>query len=214
GVLLSGCGIGDGSQIEEVILTYLALDKYKVDYICIAPNKKQFHTVNHLDEQIEPKEERNVLIESARIGRGKIRALDHIHVEELDGLIIPGGIGLFKNLSNYVMDKEQFVLDEQVDTLIKCMHQSQKPIGAMCGGIVLLARCLGSTEGPLNLCTSHGAYKQLLEMNHIIVEELEADEILVDTYHKIVTTPAFLGTQDLYKMMGGVDKLVKALLTL
>lgn len=214
GVLLCGCGVGDGSQIEEVILTYLALDKYKVDYMSIAPNKNQFHTINHLDEQIEQAQDRNVLIESARIGRGKIQELSHVHLDEIDGLIIPGGLGVFKNLSNYVSEKEHFTVDREVEWLIKSMHLSKKPIGTMCGGIVLLAKCLRNAENPLNLCTSNHAYRKLLEMNHVLVNERESDEILIDPYNKLVTTPAFLGTQDLYKMMLGIDKMVRTLIHL
>ena len=82
GVLLSGCEVGDGSQIEEVILTYLALDKYGIDYICLAQDKNQYHTFDHLNEKIEESENRNVLMESARIGRGIIKALDNIIIDE------------------------------------------------------------------------------------------------------------------------------------
>lgn len=211
GILLSGCGIGDGSQIEEVILTYLALDKYGMDYICLAQDKDQYHTMNHFNERIEENENRNVLKESARIGRGRVKALHEVNADELDGLILPGGLGVFKNLSNYVLENENFIVDKDVDKLIKDMHLSKKPIGAMCGAIVLVAKSLGSTEKQLQLCTSNNAHRKILEKNNVIVKEISSTEAYVDMQNRIVTTPAFLGTQNLYEMKIGIDKMVKEL---
>jgi enhancing lycopene biosynthesis protein 2 len=118
GIVLSGCGLGDGSQIEEVMLLYLALDKYNIDYIAFAPDRLQYDVVNHFTEEVQD-EQRNILIESARIGRGRIMNIKKASVEDLDILIFPGGIGVFKNLSNYMLEKENFKLDEDVDNLIK-----------------------------------------------------------------------------------------------
>ena len=41
---------------------------------------------------------RNVLIESARIARGKIEKLSALDVSNHDAVIIPGGFGAAKNL--------------------------------------------------------------------------------------------------------------------
>lgn len=211
GVLLSGCGIGDGSQIEEVILTYLALDKYGMDYICIAPDKNQYHTFDHFNEKVEESENRNILKESARIGRGKFKAIHDIDTDELDGLILPGGSGVFKNLSNYLVEKENFKIDKDVDKLIKDMYLSKKPIGAMCAGPILIAKSLVNEAKQLTLCTSNNAHRKILEMNNVIVKEISSTEAYVDTKNKIITTPAFLGTQNLYEIKIGIDKMVKEL---
>ena len=50
-VLLAGCGLGDGSCIEEVILTYVALDKYGCDYTPVAEDVS-IQSVNHLTEEM------------------------------------------------------------------------------------------------------------------------------------------------------------------
>ena len=63
-VLLAGCGLGDGSCIEEVILTYAALDRYGCDYTPVAEDIS-VPSVNHLTEQLA--DNRNVLLESARV---------------------------------------------------------------------------------------------------------------------------------------------------
>ena len=93
-VLLAGCGLGDGSCIEEVILTYTALDKYGCDYTPVAEDLS-VPSVNHLTEQLA--EKRNILLEAARIGRGHIKDIREIDFEEYGALIIPGGIGLLNN---------------------------------------------------------------------------------------------------------------------
>ena len=102
GVLLAGCGVFDGSEIHEAVLTLLTLDREGADIICMAPDMEQLHVVNHLTQ--EPVEEkRNVLVESARIARGEIRDLQTVNEGDLDGLIIPGGFGAAKNLSDFAV---------------------------------------------------------------------------------------------------------------
>ena len=96
-VLLAGCGLGDGSCIEEVILTYTALDKYGCDYTPVA-EALSVQSVNHLTEQLA--EKRNILLEAARIGRGRIEDIREIEFDEYNALIIPGGIGLLRNYKN------------------------------------------------------------------------------------------------------------------
>lgn len=214
GVLLSGCGIGDGSQIEEVVLTYLALDKYGIDYVCIAPDKNQYHTFDHLNEIVTENENRNILIESARIGRGRIKAIDDINIDELDGLILVGGQGVFKNLSNYVLQRENFSIDKDVDKLIKGMYFYKKPIAAMCGAIILVAKSIRCEDKQLELCTGNNAYRDLLEMNNVIVREISSTEAHVDLENRIITTPAFLDSQNLYEIMTGIDEMVKELISL
>ncbi|NLB86183.1 MAG: isoprenoid biosynthesis protein ElbB, partial [Bacteroidales bacterium] len=60
-VILSGSGRFDGSEIHEATLTLLALSKNEVNYMCFAPNKNQYHVINHLTEEVS-NETRNVLV--------------------------------------------------------------------------------------------------------------------------------------------------------
>lgn len=69
-VVLSGCGVQDGSEIHEAALTLLFLDKAGVRIQCYAPDMTQYHTVNHSTEKVQEKEKRRVLIEYARIADG------------------------------------------------------------------------------------------------------------------------------------------------
>ena len=91
GVVLSGCGVFDGSEIHEAVLTLLALDRAGAEAVCMAPNIKQVHVINHLTGEESPGEARNVLTESARIARGKVRDVENVKAGEVDALIFPGG---------------------------------------------------------------------------------------------------------------------------
>jgi enhancing lycopene biosynthesis protein 2 len=130
-VLLAGCGLGDGSCIEEVVLTYAALDRYGCDYTPVAENIF-VPSVNHLTER--PAEKRNVLWEAARIGRGRIKDIGEIDFEEYDALIIPGGIGLLSHYRD----------SDVIETCITHFIGKKKPIAAMCAGIDFVRRFLGS----------------------------------------------------------------------
>ena len=129
-VLLAGCGLGDGSCIEEVILTYAALDRYGCDYTPVAENLS-IPSVNHLTEQAA--EKRNLLQEAARIGRGRIRNIREIDFEEYGALIIPGGIGLLNNYS----------ASDLITACVTHFIDREKPIAAMCAGIDFMRRFLG-----------------------------------------------------------------------
>ncbi|GMA80461.1 hypothetical protein GCM10025880_68800 [Methylorubrum aminovorans] len=53
-VVLSGCGVFDGAEINEAVLTLLALEERGITYQCFAPDKPQL-TINHLKVKIKSK---------------------------------------------------------------------------------------------------------------------------------------------------------------
>lgn len=130
-VVLSGCGVRDGAEIHEAVLTLLAIKKHGADYETFAPDVKQHHVVDHLTGK-EMAEERNVLVESARIVRGQIKPLDEFHAREFDALVFPGGFGVAKNLCTYAYYGAECKVNPDVEKAIKDMVSLQKPVGAMC----------------------------------------------------------------------------------
>ena len=64
-VVLSGCGVYDGAEIHESVLTMLALDQQRARYQCFAPDMDHHHVINHISGE-EMDETRNVLVEAAR----------------------------------------------------------------------------------------------------------------------------------------------------
>jgi enhancing lycopene biosynthesis protein 2 len=212
GVLLSGCGVFDGTEIHEAVLTLLFLDREGAQAICFAPNILVAQVADHVSQK-EMKENRNVLVESARICRGEIRDIKEIREDELDALIIPGGFGAAKNLSEFVPKGPLGEVQPEVKRIIEEMYNAKKPIGALCiapatMGMALkgqkLTMTIGKEEGAISALESIGVKHQVCPV----------DEIIVDETHKIVTTPAYMLGPSIKDVAQGVEKLVKKVLAL
>ena len=152
GVVLSGCGVMDGSEIHESVLTLLALSKYGAEALCVAPNMDQVHVIDHLTQE-EKKEKRNVLVEAARIARGKIRDIKTVRGSEVDGLIFPGGYGAAKNLCSFAFDGPDCKVHPEVARLAKEVHETGKPIGAICISPALIAKIFQGNSLKLTIGT-------------------------------------------------------------
>ncbi len=209
-VILSGCGHQDGAEIHEATLTLWAIHKHGADYQCFAPDIKQYHVLNHITGE-EMAEERNVLIESARIARGNILDLAEFNADAVDGLIIPGGFGAAKNLSSYAFDGPDCSVNKDVERAVRTMHSAGKPIGALCIAPVILARLLGNVE--LTIGQDETTAENIARMGGRHTATLQG-EITVDTDNKLVTTPCYMLDSRVDQIGEGADKLVKAMLEL
>lgn len=207
-VILSGCGHQDGAEIHEATLTLWAIHKHGAEFQCYAPDIKQHHVLNHLTGQ-EMNEKRNVLIESARIARGKIAALATFNPDSADALIIPGGFGAAKNLSSYAFDGARCTVNNDVAAAIKSMHKAGKPLGALCIAPVILAKVLG--KGTLTIGQDASTAENLTAMGARHHQTMQG-EITVDLENKIVTTPCYMLNSRIDQIGDGADNLVKAML--
>src|SRR3954462_9979062 len=93
GVVLSGCGPRDGSEVREAVLTLLSIERGGAEAICMAPARQQKAVIDHLTGEPEGAP-RSVLAESARIALGSIRDLATVTLDDVDALICPGGEGV------------------------------------------------------------------------------------------------------------------------
>ena len=109
----------------------LAVEEHGATYQMFAPNRNQYHVLNHLDGT-EMHEQRNMLVEAARIARGNILPLEDFNANRFDAVIFPGGFGVAKNFFNYAFKGVDCEVDEQIAHIIKSVHQAGKPIGALC----------------------------------------------------------------------------------
>lgn len=210
GVVLSGCGFLDGSEIHEATLTLLALDRRGVKAIAIAPNLAQLHVVDHAAGTPVEGTSRNVLAESARISRGQIRDLATVTADELDGLIFPGGYGAAKNLCTWAVDGVKMRVHPEVERLIRQTRAAGKPMGFICIAPVLAAQVLG---GGVRLTIGNdpdsAAGIEAMGGKHVV---RKVDEIEVDPGFKVVSTPAYMLGPTIAPVSEGIDKLVGALL--
>lgn len=214
GVVLSGCGVMDGSEIHEAVITLLALDKAGAEAVCMAPDVEQMHVINHLTGKPMEGEKRNVLVESARIARGKIKNLAQVKAGDLDALIFPGGFGAAKNLCNFATQGSECQVHPEITRLVQEMHQAKKPLGAICIAPALLAKIFEGDD-PVTVTIGHdpATAKQIEKMGQIH-QGCPVREFVVDEKNKIVTTPAYMEAKRISEAAEGIEKLVQAVLKL
>jgi len=212
GVLLSGCGVFDGTEIHEAVLTLLALDRAGAEITCMAPNEEQFHVINHLTQK-ETDEKRNVLVESARIARGEIKDLKEVNASDLDALIIPGGFGAAKNLSNFAVKGADASVYPEVKRILEEMVSADKPIGAMCIAPATLVKALSDKNPEVTIGSDQDTASAIEAMGgqHITCA---VDMIHVDEKNRIVTTPAYMLGLGIKEVAVGIEKLVGQILSM
>lgn len=214
GVLLAGCGHRDGSEIHEATLTLYFLGRAGAEALCIAPEWDQHHVVNHFDYK-ETGGKRNVLVESARIARGKIRNLNTVSADNLDGLILPGGTGAAKNWADYAIQKRNCQVREGVRRLILDMIESGKPVGAICISPVIVAAALqGSGYHPVLTIGDDTDTAADIEFFGSVHQNTSVDQIAVDEKLKIVSTAAYMLGPGITDIAKGIEKLVNQVMDL
>ena len=211
GVVLSGCGVNDGSEIHEAVITMLELDRAGAEMVLMAPNIDQLHVINHATGE-EMDDSRNVLIESARISRGNIEDIAGVTSENLDALIFPGGFGVAKNLSDYAMAGMECSINPDVLRLSKEVHNDGKPIGVICISPAIMAKILaGETELTIGFDEQTASDIDAMGAKHVLCP---VDEIVVDKEKKVVSTPAYMEAQSIKQAASGIEKLVAEILNM
>ncbi|NVN57191.1 isoprenoid biosynthesis glyoxalase ElbB [bacterium Scap17] len=205
-LILSGCGVFDGSEIYETTLTLLRLDQLGIAYECFAPDVAQHHVINHGTGD-EMEETRNVLVESARLARGKVRPLEELSADDFDALILPGGFGAAKNLSNFAVKGEDLELVDGLQDAVQPFHAAGKPIGVMCIAPVMVPKLLG--EGISLTIGNDASVSGAISAQGGLHKSCEVTDIVVDAANRIVTTPAYMLAERISEAAEGIFKLVE-----
>ena len=211
GVILSGCGRSDGSEIHETVLTILALDKSGTKIIYMAPDI-EFDVIDPITNKNTDKK-RSVLIESSRITRGNIKDIKCISSSDIDGLILPGGSGPIKNLSNFAEKGAGATVHPEVERLIREMNENSKPIGAICIAPVVAAKVLSRKNIKVTIGNDIKTASVIESMGckHI---NCTVDDIVTDQTNKIVTTPAYMLGPGIKDIAVGIEKLVEKVVSM
>lgn len=187
-VVLSGCGVFDGSEIGEAMMTLLALDESGCTYEIFAPDKPQHHVMDHL-KGAATQESRNVLSESARLARGKIKPLSQYKAESFDGLLFPGGFGAAKNLCSFAFDGAGMRVDAEVERAIVETHRAGKVLAAMCIAPVIFAKVLPGVR----LTVGHdAATEEALKQMGAVPQSVHGPEVVCDRENKVYSTPCYM----------------------
>ncbi|WP_419148148.1 isoprenoid biosynthesis glyoxalase ElbB [Pseudoalteromonas 'SMAR'] len=210
-VILSGCGVFDGAEVNEAVLTMLYLEKADAQYQCFAPNIEQFHVINHLTGE-EMDERRNVLVESARIARGEVKDLETLNADDFDALILPGGFGVAKNLCDFAIKGAKSTVLESVKVACTEFSRQQKPIAYLC----IAPALIGHIHPPGTLASigndvETAAAIDTLGAKH---QQCEVSDIVVDDNEKVISTPAYMLANSVLEAATGIEKAVNKLVAM
>jgi enhancing lycopene biosynthesis protein 2 len=219
GVLLSGCGVYDGAEIQEAILTLLAIEEIGATYTCISIDAEQHHVVNHLTGEVMP-EKRNMMVEAARIARGAVKEIKSIQPADIDALVIPGGFGSAKNFTTWAFNGPNGTIRDDVKLLLVNMINVGKPIVALCVSPVVLAKAFEGSSVKLNLTIGSSAedspyeipmFEVGLQATGAKTEEKTIREILVDRENKVITAPCYMMEASVLEIRNNIKQAIEAL---
>ena len=222
GVLLSGCGVYDGAEIQETVLTLLAIEELGATYQGIAINKEQHHVINHLTGETM-NESRNMLVEAARIVRGNITDLDNTTIDEIDVLVIPGGFGSAKNFSNWAFEGANGEVLPEIKELISKFISQKKPIVTLCVSPVIIALALknshqkailtlGSTKVP-SPYTIQDFHNGITSIGAEAIEKT-INEINIDANYNIISAPCYMLDCTLPELKNNIFNAIEAAINL
>ncbi len=207
-VIISGCGNMDGAEIHETVMTLLAIEKKECKYELFAPNKEQYHVINHFTKKEMP-EKRNMLVEAARIARGNIKDISTFAINDFDAIVFPGGYGVAKNFFTYAFNGVNATVLPEIEKIIKDTHAAEKPIGALCISPVLIAKVLGNIT--VTIGQDKNTTDDLINMgaNHINATPID---VVSDRKNKIFTTPCYMLDASLLEIAEGAENLIETML--
>ncbi len=210
-VILSGCGVFDGSEIHEAVLALHAIEKQGASWHCFAPDIEQMHVINHLTGEEMP-EKRNVLIEAARLVRGKVEDVVKLKADEYDALLLPGGFGAAKNLTDFAIKGADCTINAHVATACRAFAESGKPAGYLCIAPTIIPMIYEhGAQGTI------GADKATAKaFNHMGGEHIDCpvDDFVYDQEHNVLSTPAYMLAENISQAATGIERLVEKLIDL
>jgi enhancing lycopene biosynthesis protein 2 len=219
GLLLSGCGVYDGAEIHESVLSLLVMEQQGWTVTCIGLDKNQHHVINHLTGEEMP-ENRNMMIEAARIARGNIVSTESLDPETLDALVLPGGFGCAKNFTRWAFEGSAGPIDPAVKKLIQSMHARKIPLVALCVSPVVIAKAFEDTHSEVTLTVGHrdakSPYNQTWFTDELVktgvrVQEKTHHEISIDEKNKVICAPCYMMEASVLEIYQNIQLAMEAL---
>ena len=205
-VILSGCGQHDGSETHEVITTLLSIEQENHQWFAYAPDRTQSRVIDHLTNKESVSESREILLESARLTRGKIKPLSEIKLENIDAIIFPGGFGAVTNWCNWLSAGTDFVIEPDIAKLVMNSKERNLPMGFICIAPVMIAKLF---TNPILTIGNDKLIAEKLESLGATHIECSATEVVVDEKNMLVSTPANMLASNLLELHSGIRKLVQ-----
>ncbi|CAM2946164.1 isoprenoid biosynthesis glyoxalase ElbB [Vibrio neptunius] len=207
-VILSGSGVFDGAEIHESVLALHAIEKQGASWHCFAPDIDQLHVINHITGE-EMAETRNVLTEAARIARGNIEDVAKLNAEEFDALLLPGGFGAAKNLTDFAVNGAECSINTHVASACRAFAQARKPAGYLCIAPAIIPMIYANgVKGTIGNDEATASAFNALGGEHITCE---VGDVVFDEDHKVLSTPAYMLAGNISQAASGIEKLVSKL---
>ena len=208
-VILAGCGRKDGSEINEAITLLLSIEQHHCEYQCFAPNRPQTEVIDHLTDKKVCNAKRNILVEAARLARGRVLPIEEYKAEDFDGLLFSGGYGVAKNLCDYAYKGAAMEVQPDVARVILETYQAHKPIGGMCISPVMFAKLIPEvcvTLGNEGTPDADNVYQ--MGASHV---QTEHGDVVADNANLVFSTPAYMLDATLKDVYDGAYNLVDAI---
>ncbi|USD42924.1 isoprenoid biosynthesis glyoxalase ElbB [Vibrio sp. SCSIO 43135] len=210
-VILSGSGVFDGAEIHESVLALHAVEKNGASWHCFAPDIDQMHVINHKTGE-EMAESRNVLVEAARIARGNIEDVATLNADDFDALLVPGGFGAAKNLTDFAVNGAECSINTHVASACRAFAQARKPVGYLCIAPAIIPMIYGdNVQGTIGNDQATAAAFNQLGGSHI---DCPVDDYIFDENHLVLSTPAYMLAGNISEAAAGIEKLVNKLISL
>ncbi len=216
-VVLAGSGRGDGSEVHESVCVLVHLARVGAEYRCFAPDSPQAEVVNHATGKIAPGQTRNMLVESARISRGEITALEKLQSADFDAVVFPGGLGAAKNLCNFALKGSDCEVLPDVARVVREFHAAKKPIAMACVAPVIGARVLGTRQNGPGILVTIGNDEKTADAIRTMGSSHAGRGVLescTDVKNKIVTSPAYMFDANPYEVFQGIGKMMDDMMVL
>ncbi|XP_011069067.1 PREDICTED: ES1 protein homolog, mitochondrial-like [Acromyrmex echinatior] len=216
-VILCGCGRLDGTEISEAVSTAIHLRHKKMKPLFYAPDVEICGVVNHLTREMDTESTRNALVEGARLARACIKPLCECEACTHGALIIPGGFGAARTLSDFAEKGTDCTVLPDLEKLIEDFYCEKKPIATMCIASALVAKVLKGVkvtlgkDSPKNDWPYADAIKKVKDMG-AKVEMKDVKGVTLDKNFGVLSTPAWLYEPATYAdVYDGIGKLVTML---
>jgi enhancing lycopene biosynthesis protein 2 len=208
-VILSGCGVFDGSEIHEAVLLLLAVKRAGCEYTVFAPDVEQTEVVNH-STGTRVAGTRNVLVEANRIARGAARSLSEFAAADYDAVVLPGGFGAVKNLCDFYYKGTGFTVLPELEKALLETRKLNKPTGATCIAPILLAKIFKGCRITLGAESESADAAVKIGAEHVVAS---CDETVTDETYRIVSTPAYMcADADIATVAAGAENLIREIL--
>ena len=210
-VILSGSGVFDGAEIHESVIALYAIEKQGASWHCFAPNIDQLHVINHKTGE-EMDEKRNVLVESARIARGRIEDVAKLDVNDYDALLLPGGFGAAKNLTDFAVKGAECSINTHVAGACRAFAQARKPAGYLCIAPTIIPMIYQQgVKATVGNDAATAAAFNALGGHHV---ESSVEDVIFDQQHLVLSTPAYMLAENISQAAKGIEALVEKLVAI